>query len=149
MMRQASSWLSQQLCTQQKHIAMVNVSTKSMAMSNVWTKQHGDVGKSKTCVVEPQAAKTDAEKHARLLTKLSAQISSAKLRSMEEVIPFVQDAQQQLSVLRADEGLTVSQFEAWPKQRLDVLREAAGQYRELSYLQVKYQKWMLQQVWVL
>ena len=128
---------------------MVNVSTKSMAMSNVWTKQHGDVGNSKTCVVEPQAAKTDAEKHARLLTKLSAQISSAKLRSMEEVIPFMQDAQQQLSVLRADEGLTVSQFEAWPKQRLDVLREAAGQYRELSYLQVKYQKWMLQQVWVL
>ncbi|DBB05452.1 hypothetical protein WJX77_002293 [Trebouxia sp. C0004] len=92
-----------------------------------------------------QAAKTDAEKHARLLNKLSAQISSAKLRSMEEVIPFVQDAQQQLSVLRADQGLTVSQFEAWPKQRLDVLGEAAGQFRELSYLQVKYQKWMLQQ----
>ncbi|DBA80930.1 TPA: hypothetical protein ACH3X2_007151 [Trebouxia sp. C0005] len=92
-----------------------------------------------------QAAQADAEKHARLLTKLSAQISSAKLRSMEEVIPFVEDAQQQLSVLRADEGLTLSQFEAWPKQRLDVLREAAGQFRELSYLQVKYQKWMLQQ----
>ena len=120
-----------------------------MAMLNVLTQKHGNVGKSKTCVVGVQAAKTDAEKHARLLTKLSAQISSAKLRSMEEVIPFVQDAQQQLSVLRGDEGLTVSQFEAWPKQRLDVLREAAGQFRELSYLQAKYQKWMLQQVWVL
>ncbi len=65
---------------------------------------------------------------------------------MDEVIPFVQDANQQLATLKADEGLTVAQFEAWPKQRLDVLREAAGQFRELSYLQVKYQKWMLQQV---
>lgn len=81
-----------------------------------------------------------------MLSKLGAQISAAKLRSMDEVVSFVQDAQQQLSVLKADLGLTVSQAEAWPKQRLDVLKEAAGQYQELSYLQAKYQKWMLQQV---
>ena len=81
-----------------------------------------------------------------MLTKLGAQISTTRLRSMEDVLPLVQEADQQLSVLRADEGLTVSQFDAWPKQRLDVLREAAGQFRELNYLQVKYQKWMLQQV---
>lgn len=81
-----------------------------------------------------------------MLTKLGAQISSVKLRSMEDVIPFVQDAEQQLAALRGDEGLIVAQFEAWPKQRLNVLREAAGQFKELNYLQAKYQKWMLQQV---
>ena len=81
-----------------------------------------------------------------MLTKLGSQISSAKLRSMEDVLPLVQEADQQLAVLKADEGLTVSQFEAWPKSRLDVLGEAAGQFRELNYLQAKCQKWMLQQV---
>ena len=30
--------------------------------------------------------------------------------------------------------------------RLDVLREAAGQYQELNYITMKYKKWMLQQV---
>lgn len=93
-----------------------------------------------------QAARTDADKHSRLLTKLGAQIRAMKLRSMEDVASFVQEANQQLSVLKADEGLTVAQMNGWPKQRLDVLREAAGQMQELTYLQVKYQKWMLQQV---
>lgn len=65
---------------------------------------------------------------------------------MEDVVSFVQEAEQQLALLKADEGLTVAQLEGWPKQRLDVLREAAGQFQELTYLQVKYQKWMLQQV---
>ena len=59
---------------------------------------------------------------------------------------FVQEAEQQLSVLKADEGLTVAQLDSWPKHRLDVLREAAGLFQELNYLSVKYQKWMLQQV---
>ena len=59
---------------------------------------------------------------------------------------FVQEAEQQLSVLKADEGLTVAQLDSWPKHRLDVLREAAGQFQEVSYLSAKYQKWMLQQV---
>lgn len=59
---------------------------------------------------------------------------------------FVQEAEQQLSVLKADEGLTVAQLDSWPKHRLDVLREAAGLFQELSYLSIKYQKWMLQQV---
>lgn len=59
---------------------------------------------------------------------------------------FVQEAEQQLSVLKADEGLTVAQLDSWPKNLLDVLREAAGLFQELSYLSVKYQKWMLQQV---
>ena len=65
---------------------------------------------------------------------------------MEDLVSFVQEAEQQLSVLKADEGLTVAQLDRWPKQRLDVLREAAGQFQELNYLNVKYQKWMLQQV---
>lgn len=65
---------------------------------------------------------------------------------MEDVAAFVQEADQQLSVLKADEGLTVAQLDSWPKNRLDVLREAAGLFQELSYLSVKYQKWMLQQV---
>ena len=65
---------------------------------------------------------------------------------MEDVVSFVQEAEQQLSVLKGDEGLTVAQLEGWPKHRLDVLREAAGLFQELSYLSVKYQKWMLQQV---
>lgn len=30
--------------------------------------------------------------------------------------------------------------------RLDVLREAAGQYQELNYITMKYKQWMLQQV---
>ena len=59
---------------------------------------------------------------------------------------FVQEAEQQLSMLKADEGLTVAQLDSWPKHRLDVLREAAGLFQELSYLSVKFQKWMLQQV---
>ena len=65
---------------------------------------------------------------------------------MEDVVAFVQEAEQQLAVLKADEGLTVAQLESWPKQRLDVLRVAAGHFQELSYLHAKYQKWMLQQV---
>lgn len=65
---------------------------------------------------------------------------------MEDVVAFVQEAEQQLSVLKADEGLTVAQLDSWPKNRLDVLREAAGLFQELSYLSAKYQKWMLQQV---
>ncbi|KAL3161284.1 hypothetical protein ABBQ38_009640 [Trebouxia sp. C0009 RCD-2024] len=92
-----------------------------------------------------QAAHSDADKHARLLTKLGTQIRSVKLRSMEDLVSFVQEAEQQLSILKADEGLTVAQLDSWPKQRLDVLREAAGQFQELNYLNVKYQKWMLQQ----
>lgn len=66
---------------------------------------------------------------------------------MEDLVSFVQEAEQQLSILKADEGLTVAQLDSWPKQRLDVLREAAGQFQELNYLNVKYQKWMLQQVY--
>ena len=80
-----------------------------------------------------------------MLTKLGAQVRAVKLRSMEELVAFVQEADQQLAALKADEGLTVAQLDSWPKQRLDVLREAAGQFQELSYLQVKCQKWMLQQ----
>lgn len=67
-----------------------------------------------------QAAQTDAEKHARMLSKLGGVIRSSKFRSMPEVVSFVQEAQEQLAVLRADEGLVVSQLEAWPKPRCGV-----------------------------
>lgn len=93
-----------------------------------------------------QAAQADADKHARMLTKLGSLIKGTKLRSMPEVVSFVQEVQEQLAVLKADEGLVTSWFDAWPKQRLDVLREAAGQYQELNYIAMKYKKWMLQQV---
>lgn len=93
-----------------------------------------------------QAARLDADKHGRMLSKLGTNIRSVKLRSMEDVVSFVQEAEQQLSVLKGDEGLTMAQLDSWPKQRLDALREAAGQFQELNYINVKYQKWMLQQV---
>ena len=59
----------------------------------------------------------DAEKHSRMLSKLGGLVKATKFRSMPEVVSFVQEAQEQLAVLRADEGLVVSQLTAWPKQR--------------------------------
>lgn len=70
-----------------------------------------------TEVLTLQAAQSDAEKHARMLSKLGGAIKAAKLRSMPDVVSFVQEAQEQLAVLRADEGLVVSQLDAWPKTR--------------------------------
>ena len=59
----------------------------------------------------------DAEKHSRMLSKLGALVKATKFRSTPEVVSFVQEAQEQLAVLRADEGLVASQLTAWPKQR--------------------------------
>lgn len=54
-----------------------------------------------------------------MLNKLGGVIKTTKLRSMPETVSFVQEAQEQLAVLRADEGLVVAQLDSWPKSRYD------------------------------
>jgi hypothetical protein len=63
---------------------------------------------------------------------------------MDELASFVAATDHSLMALRADEAAVLAMCD-WPKQRYDAMRQAVGTHRELTYLQARAVRWMLEQ----
>ncbi|KAE8669796.1 Tetratricopeptide repeat-like superfamily protein isoform 2 [Hibiscus syriacus] len=79
------------------------------------------------------AIKSDVETQGEFIRFLIKEVENAAFTDIEDVVPFVQWLDDELSYL-VDERAVLKHFD-WPEQKADALREAAFGYRDLKKLE--------------
>ncbi len=62
-----------------------------------------------------QLVKSDAERHASLITSLSKAISDFTAPDMTTLVEYVRDTSARLGVIMANEAAVLEQFPTWPQ----------------------------------
>ncbi|EIE21988.1 hypothetical protein COCSUDRAFT_53920 [Coccomyxa subellipsoidea C-169] len=91
-----------------------------------------------------ELVKSDAERHASLITSLSKAISDFTAPDMTTLVEYVRDTSARLGVIMANEAAVLEQFPTWPQGKWDSLCEAGEAYSELSQYARKEKQWLLQ-----